>query len=454
LLLCARRLYERLGLSPTTALLAMLIVAFDNGALVPVGWLSNRNSLLEGLFTVLALLAGLRAVEGPSPWRVALALWLAGAALASKESGLCAFAALALLFLAARARAAVAACGLVVLAYLAVYVALGYGSNTSFYPTPWGDPVKFGARTLQLLVCAPLAAATPLPLDALAHQPQLKVYFLSAAVLLGAPLLYVFVRKLRGQPRVNFLLLWGLFALLPQAGAPPSDRLMFTPMLAWAPLLAMFVVGSWTSSAPRAGERRDAWIVAASMLLLSPLALVGAGLAMGRGSALLRTVIARADVGEDLLGTRHAFLLQASPTSLLALGPLATWLFEGGSEDVRFYPMQGGQRALRWTRTSDSSFALESLDEPFLTHMMEQVFLTRAPAMDSARTWRLGALHVRGAPEAGGELRRIEVDVGLSLDDLRCRFLFFDGENLVHRAPPGLGESVELPRGARDPFLP
>ena len=466
LLLSALALYERLGLSRRAAIVAMLIVAFDNGALMPVGWISNRNSLLEGLFTLLALHAALRTAQQPKLRHAALALTLGAASVAAKESGLCTFAALALVFLGARRNASASramawnavACGLCAGVYLILYVSEGYGSNVLFYPTPWGAPGEFAARALALLVCAPIAAVSPFPIDALSIEPAQAWSILAAALALGMPLVASFVRQLRGTPNAGFLAIWGLLALAPQAGAPPSDRLMFTPLLAWAPLIALYlerVLGECRQyPRPAAGTRSLAWVLAATALLLSPLLLLGLGASMVRNASLLRTLIATADVGDDSLGMRHVFLLQASPSSLIALAPLSTWLGQGGSEAVSFHPMQSGRRALTWTRLDDSSFSLESLDEPFLTHPMEGVFMTQAAPRAGPREWRAGAFVVRGEPDANGELRRIEVQFGLSLDDPRCRFLRFDGQRLVHLAPPAKGASLSLPRGFRDPLLP
>jgi len=466
LLLSALALYERLGLSRRAAILAILVVAFDNGALMPVGWLSNRNSLLEGLFTLLALHAGLRAAREPGALRVALALALASASTAAKESGLCSFALLALLFLGAsreaadpRAlRAAAAACGLCVLAYLAFYVSRGQGSNVLFYPTPWGAPLEFASRALALLVCAPIAAVAPFPTDALALEPARAWAILAAAFALGLPVVVSFARRLRGTPNAAFLAVWGLLALAPQAGAPASDRLMFTPLLAWAPLIALYLERALGSRElqPRTppGTRRLAWAIAASSLLASPVMLLGLGAAMLPNAKQLRELIAQADVGEEGLGLRHAFLLQASPSALIALAPLAVWLGQGGSEQVSFHPLQFGRRALLWTRLGEASFSLESLDEPFLTHPMESVFMTRAARQTGTRAWNSGAFAVRGLPDPDGNLRRIDVQLELSLDDPRCRFLLFDGERLRRREPPAIGASLSLPRGVRDPLLP
>jgi hypothetical protein len=43
-----------------------------------------------------------------------------------------------------------------------------------------------------------------------------------------------------------------------------------------------------------------------------------------------------------------------------------TWGFESDDEDLEFHLLQVGRRGLRWSRTEERTFEIESLDEPFL----------------------------------------------------------------------------------------
>jgi hypothetical protein len=89
LLVLVHRLYLALGLAPLTAVIGLALFALSDASSIPVGWIANRNSLLEALLAAGALLAALR---GHAPGALALAL----AAALAKESG-----ALALLVVAA-----------------------------------------------------------------------------------------------------------------------------------------------------------------------------------------------------------------------------------------------------------------------------------------------------------------------------------------------------------------
>ena len=464
LLFAARRLYVRLGLSTPAALLGVLILAFDNSALMPVGWVANRNSLLEGLFAVLAVHAGLEVVARPALHRAIFAFALATLAVGAKESGLHVFLVLALIFAREGKRGSHAhffrGCAIVSVACAALYTLWyarsGMGSNVLFYPMPWTSPLEFAQRTLTVFACAPIAAVTPFSIDVLMLEPSKFWQILGAGVTLGVPVVVILLRRLRQVPNAAFLLIWGVLALLPQAGAPSSDRLMFTPMIAWSALVAMYF--SATLAAPSAQaispvERRFFWTIAATSTLLSALVVVMVGTAVARGCGMMRDVIRHADVGEEALGTRDVFLMQASPSTLIALSPLSVWTALGGSEDVRFHVVQGGRRTLDWTRLAENTFSLESLDEPFLSLPFEDVFLTRE-LRPAERVWTWSGFTVRATPGSDGKLRRVVFELATSLDDPRWRFLVFDGERLAHRPPPAIGETLRLERGFKDPFLP
>ncbi len=465
LLFAVCRMYVRLGLSPLATLLAVSIFAVDSAALMPVGWLANRNSLLEALFAVFAVHAGLVALERPSSGRVAFSLFLATLAVAAKESGLHVFLVLAFLFLRERRnalhaglfRTAAAVCVVCALGYTIFYALAGFGSNVLFYPMPWTSPLEFARRALAIFVCAPLSAVSPFSADLLVLQPTWFWPVLGLAALLGLIVLRFVGPQVRHAANALFLLIWGALALLPQAGAPPSDRLMFTPMLAWSALIAIYLtatLGPALRAKTSASERRVGWTVAVTSTGISALFLAGLGFNLARGTRLMRNVTRDADVGQGTLGVRHAFLLQVSPSALIALNPLAAWIFLGGSQDVCLHPLQSGQRALSWTRISARRFALETHDDPFLSNPFESVFLTRKLLPSESRVWNCSGYSVRGTAQPDGTLRRIEIELESSLDDPHWRFLVPLDGRLTHRSPPEIGERIELPHAFKDPYLP
>ena len=91
LLVLVWKLYQSLGLSDDAALIALLILASMDSSLLPVGWPPNRNSLIETVFLVAAILV-LRRFSPRAPWfTFGIALVLAICACLAKESGVAAF---------------------------------------------------------------------------------------------------------------------------------------------------------------------------------------------------------------------------------------------------------------------------------------------------------------------------------------------------------------------------
>lgn len=462
LLWAAHAVYLRLGLSPVAALLALTVQACDTGSLMPVGWIANRNSLLEGLFALLAVRAGLEAVQRASAGAAAASFILAALSVASKESGVHVFLLLAWMFWRARERApwmARAAAALVVCAgvYLIGYALAGYGSNAIFYPLPWCAPQNFAERALTLAACAPLSVVSPFTADLVVLRPDLHVPIVLCALLFGGAVVCCIARRLRGDPRALLLLLWGTLALLPQAGTPPSDRLMFTPMIPWSALLALYLTQLWsarTRGEVGRPERAMGGAILVGASLLSSVALLMGGVALSSGADTLRRAVSEAEVAAEEPGARDAFLLQASPSALMALSPGAAWVAQGGREDVRFHPLQSGQRSMAWIRTGPKSFALETRDGQFLNNVFESVFLTRALRPNESIFVARSAYELRGTADDRGALLRIELELPSPLEDLRWRFLVYEDGRLQHRPPPAIGETIVVGPGFRNPLLP
>ena len=126
--------------------------------------------------------------------------------------------------------------------------------------------------------------------------------------------------------------------------------------------------------------------------------------------------------------------------------PIAAWNIETGDTRVRFWSMQLGRRGLRWTRLDEHSFELESLDEPFLTRRLEELFLTDRRGLCSGATFHTALFTVELVPDDAGTLRRFRVRCPRSLDTPRYRFVTFQEGRFAARRPPRIGQSVEIPR--------
>ncbi len=458
LLLAAHALYRGLGLAPGAALLATFLVAVEDGTSFTVGWVANRNSLIEALLTVLACLALVRAPR-VAPRALALALALAAGAALAKESGVMAFAFVALLCwararrgsdaepLARRGALFAAACAAL---YLACLLGLGYGARSVFYPTPWGDPAAVLKGLVLLGGAAPLAMATPFSSDVLFLFPRLAEGFLPYAGVLALCFLGAGAIAWRRSPPAGVLFAGAVLALLPQAGAPISDRLYLVPLIGCAGLLALWIE-AWRA---RAGARRlAAWLLlalAGPISALSCLARSVQFVSLGRG---LRSVVLDAEVGTRAEGPREALVLNA-PSQVAVLTPLTTWFAETGDESLRFWTLQLGRRPLAWTRVDARTFELRAeveADEALLAGQLERVFLSHEPEVAPGRTWRTALFEVE-AVETEPFFRGARFTLPAPLEDPRFRFLAWSDGRLRRVAPPRAGETVHVPRA--EPLFP
>jgi len=456
--LCAAlfALFRALSLGLIPSLLALLLFASEDGSAVVVGWVAHRNSLIELLCTVLAVLV--LAQGRLTALRLAGSLLLAACACMAKESGITAFALIAAWLWLRRCegvdrpmtRSGIALALGAALAFVLWLAWAGYGANTPFYPTPWGDPDRFLAHLTTLAGLAPFALVAPFPLDVFYIRPQLLPVGLLLLVPISLVLCAYVMRRARKHPAAAFLAFWFVVSLLPQGGAPLSDRLLFGSMVGAAGLLALTLAAMPVGRSARVVRV----LLVLSSLVLSPLVLVARNQNLDDLAATLRASIVAADVGDPALGRREVFILQASPTTLIGLVPSSAWFVETGDLQVRMWPMQMGVRPLRWTRTGERSFELESLAEPFLGSAFEDVFRSTAGTPPVGHTWRTAAFSVEAIAVDSGGLRTIRVTCERPLDDEAMRFLVWRAGALRHVPPPPLGESIQFERGFRPATMP
>ncbi|MCZ6597782.1 MAG: hypothetical protein O7B99_09105 [Planctomycetota bacterium] len=455
LLAIALALYRRLGLPSRAVLLALLVLGLEDGGVIPVGWLANRNSLLEVLFQITALLVLVRG--GPLP----VALLLAFGASLAKESGVVTFAVLALYLMVApgigptRRRVGIAACFGIAAAWVAWLVASGYGASCLFYPTPWDEPGAFLGRLAVLLPIGPVSLSSPLPSDILFLRPSWAAPAAIACLLLAAPVTAIVLRTVRSHPAVVFLGGWLLLTLIPQAGAPISDRLLLGPAVPFAALLGLFLDRALTPEfwVPK-HVRTLALVLLVSAIPLSGLSLVARGVQMAKLATLSRDTVVQADVGPPELGAREVFWLQ-SPSELPALVPISAWSIETGDLGVRHWVMQMGRRGVRWSRVDAHTFELESLDSPFASGPLERVFLSHSDEFTVGQRWSTALFEVEAIAVEPDGVRTIRVTCPDDLEDPRYRFLTWRDDRLRRIDPPAVGETLTLETvPAPIPFVP
>jgi hypothetical protein len=441
-----------LGLTRGVATAAIALLGTSQATAFPVAWVANRNTVCAAAFTSAAV-AAIAARERLGAVRSAsLAFAAAVLSCLCKESGVVTFVLVgAYAYVAdttaprAWARRVAIVAGLMALAHVVFLVAAGYGTRSEFYVTPWIEPLRYAEGLGLLGTVGLLALATPALSDLAFALPQTVPALVAASFVVIVPLLLWMRRRLRGDRVALFLGLWTILALVPEAGAPLSDRLLLGPGVPAAALLAMLLARTLPRAAgARRWERAAAWALVAGAAIEAFVTF--AAVAHTRTSAeSVRAKAISADVGAASLGTRHVLLLQADDP-LVAFSMAGTWTFATRDLDVRFATLQMGRRPLRWTRDDERTMTFESLGAPFVRDPFEIVY--RAPrgvpvegALVTMPSFQLEV--VETAP--GGGVRRVRARWPEPPDDARFRFLVPRDGRLVHVPPPRIGESIELP---------
>jgi hypothetical protein len=445
LLVLVHRLYEALGLPPRVAILGLLVFALSHTSSFPVGWIAHRNSVLEALFAIGAVLAALRGGVG-----TALTLGLAAAL--SKESGGFALLLVAAIFHARGQSRSTCVALLAFGAHLTFLVSGGYGARSLYYVTPWIAPVRFLENLVLLASGGVLSLLSPAPLEVFLAIP--RSVLLALSIIVGCPLAVAIWRRVpRGEARA-LLGAWTVLSLLPQGGAPPGDRLLFVPAIGAAGLLAM----AWRAERARWGDlslvrRTGAWVLALSVTVGSGLYLLTLNGTVLPGMAYhVREKVRATDVGPRI-GSRRDVLVLQTESQLQGLTLSWTWHAEVDDESVHFALMQSGRRGLRWTRTDDRTFELEALRSCFLDTPLEGVFLTSTGLKVGTR-WRTPDFEVEALTVDKGCFRRFRVTLDRSLDDPSLRFVRPVEGVLSRLEPPAVGTTLELPAAAATSLAP
>jgi hypothetical protein len=300
-----------------TAVLASLLFTLDDAHAAPVLWLAARNAVIGVAFMANAVTLFDVAAARES-WRVRLAsLSCVLCALLAAEnaiSGVPLFVAHAL-FLDKRSPlrrlAAVAALFAVVLAWLVVHNALGFGTKGSgAYLDPLSDPTAytaaFSGRYVELLrihFTAPWQLQPTIPLSWL-----VGVDLLSRWVLFPALLIFI-VRNVDRSAEVAFWVFSAAAGLVPLTAADPHQRLLMIVGISLWSLVAHCVVGLLDKGCRASRLWRFSAVVAVVFVLGLHTVLAPIGLAVASApsnpdlpSALAASILDRNDnwQGQDL----------------------------------------------------------------------------------------------------------------------------------------------------------
>ncbi len=260
MVLGARALFLR-ALAPRAATIATIVFALAPCHAIPLAWLANREALLSLAFGIAGLSAHVRWREERRLRDGALSLLLFTLALLAGEYAVCFGGYVLALEIVGRRegffrRVAVVSTFVVpAAAYLFVRRSLGYGSfGSGFYTDPFRETGSFLRAAPRRFVT--LLADGWLSLDDETLRPDTSAFLLAAIMLVGAPLLFVSLRRAFAaqdearRPRVAWMLLGSLLAMLPVLAVVPSPRVLGASLLGIAPAVGMILEHAWFS-APR-----------------------------------------------------------------------------------------------------------------------------------------------------------------------------------------------------------
>jgi hypothetical protein len=285
-------LYRKIHGATLTAALAAVFFAIEDAHALPAGWLANRNGLIclvAGTGVILLHLAWRRR---PSPWRLLLALAVLGVGLGCGEAAVGALAYVAAWQLTEkgtpwlRRLAPLVPYGLVVLAWRAIYVSMGYGTRgSSLYVDPGGQPFPFLLALAERWPILVLGQWLQLPIDLWLILPRVAQLVLAVvAVIVTAVVAALLWPLLRKERLARFWVLGMGLAMIPVCAAFPMDRLLVFAGIGAFGALAMLLesVGAW----PWGPARGARWRRGAAWLLLIIHGPIAASLLVARTAAL------------------------------------------------------------------------------------------------------------------------------------------------------------------------
>ncbi len=457
-------LYRDLGAPNSAALWALAVLALSPVHLVPAGWIANRNTVLATLFVIATLRAihRFRRTGGRGWFAVAIVCFLLGCG--SKESGLVALPlmALYLFFFDRRDEGESVAVGLRRLArshtlwtfavisgvYLATYVALGFGTRSVVYPTPWADPLLCGFRLAVLVPVGLLGLFFGFPADVIPAYPWLTWPVALAAIPFLIGFGAVLLRVTGRTPQALFALAWALCSLLVETGADISDRLLVNAAVGTALLVGLFLQ-RLTPIVDRVAGRQYAPLVLGGMLfasgIVSPIpAMIARSYHFNMMAATDRALILNADIDRAAPAPRSVFIVNC-PSSLLALSLSATWGVTYNDLDTYVFPLQMGRRAVRWNRDGPNSMTLTSRGAPFTDHRLERIFCTSTRAPGPGTVFRGPEFEATVLVTEPAGFHAVRFEFKRNLDDPSYRFLAWREGRMTAIRPPAIGQTVELP---------
>ncbi len=434
-------------------LLATVIFAVSDKLALPTVWIANRNSLLAATFGLAAFGVHVTAREAGrnAIARLGLAVLLVIAALGSAEAGLgflayiVAFEMIAAPGSVGRRIAHLAPYGLVLLGYLALYKAGGYGAAYSGgYVDPTADPLVLASTALTRLGALVGGLLGPVPSE-MSIVPGLPIAvpamigFAFAAAFLA---FYVRAEKSfaeRDALRLRALLVGSGLAILPSIATIPMNRVLIGALFGAAAAMAACIQKEFLS--PKPWRRRYATFLVLLALLAHPLwGLVGMGSTWNQ-ARLTRNAARTLEVPA---GTKTVILLTA-PDHLIPM-------YAGMVRRVEALPhppwltLSMAMRDHRLTRVDAQTFDLEPIGGRFHASAFEALFRAPDTALRLGETVQRQQFTAEITAAEDGFPTKIRFRFPTELPGAGRAFYVWKDQRLQRVELPGVGKSMVIVR--------
>ncbi len=455
-------LYRRMLGPGVAAGIAMMCYAIDDARAMPIGWIANRNSLIEAAFGFTAIYLHIRwREEKRTPFALAaLAVFTIG--LFAKEGTIAATAYLLgyALFLdrgvILRRLATLVPYAAVIVVWRIIYRVQGFGvEGSDTYTDPLIAPFEFTRQLFQRLPVLFASQWTGMPCDGFILFGSW--WWILGATLIGSGVCVLLFPLLRRDATARFFCTGMVLSLVPVCAAFPMDRLLSFSGLGAMGLLAQFIVGvrSRTIWSLNGVPRRAASMAVVALVLIhvvvAPFMLVGRIAGFGIIGAVTDQ-IAEGMPFDESDANKVAVVLDC-PTSFVTVYSSIQRRLGGMPTPRCMYnlaPDTFFDTEIRITRTDDKTLVYEPR-EPYRWLLFRDYGHPMAVGdtveLENLRVEVLG-VSVRGEPT------RVSFRFKNSIDDPGYLWLEFNNtlipskEMFVRIHPPGIGQSVVMNPGA------
>jgi hypothetical protein len=448
-------LYRQVIGSGRAAGLAMLLYAVDDAHGVTVGWLSNRNALVAGVFGVLAMLLHdrwRRQRWRPGGWLApaSFAVALAGGESAVAVGGYMVAYEVCLGSGGARRKLrSLLPYGGILAAWWLLYSQLGYGAfGTDFYVDPGREPAKFlgaVAERLPVLLLSQLAFPPSDLWAVVSDQGQVILGLAGAGVVVVV--IAALLPLLRRSSQARFFGLGAVLAAVPICATYPFDRLLIFVGIGAMGLVALFLAEVFGS----AGEQTS-WRLPARLL--------------GGGWIVIHGLVAPITLPLRTLQPSRWDDISARASATLPSDPTAAgqrWIIVNAPDvGVSFYLMfrraalgETMPAYIRFLSVSDKRVEVERTAPRSLTLRWQEGLLTRP--LDRMLRGRRHRFQLGEKVEltgftaevteltADGRAAEVRFTFSVPLEDPSLRWMTWVGRGYVPFDPPRLGEKRTLP---------